>query len=198
MRDRVKNFLRQIRDLRGNKNGGDTHNLPSHEENEVNCGGADLNRAEAPSTSKCEPIEEIETNIPRPNIATILLVALLLLVFVALPVVYLLHCFDLLHTEWPRGELGHVIMDHSHPNPRSYKIEEPLALPVGEQPRSPPLPAPPQAQKCSGIQDARKFDCHPEFGASEETCKARGCCWVPRGTAREWDEEERRQVPNYV
>lgn len=197
MRDRVKNFLRQIRDLRGGKN-GDTHNLPCHEEKEIDSAGgaAVLNRTEAPSTSKYTQHEEIETSSPsRPNIACILVVTLLLLVFVALPVIYILRCFDLLHTQWPHGELGHVIMDHSHSNPNYKEMqEEPLALPVGEKLHNPHLLAPPRAHQCSNIPDVRKFDCQPENGANEKTCKERGCCWMPHGASRVWDEEERRQV----
>ncbi|KAF4522943.1 hypothetical protein B566_EDAN012638 [Ephemera danica] len=197
MRDSVKNFLRHIKDFRSPKNGGETHNLPSHEEKEVYCGGADLNRIETPSTSKYGELEEVETHSSRPNIATILLVGLLLLVFFALPVIYLLHCFGLIHSEWPHGELGHVVMDHSHP--RGYKeMEEPVAMPVAEKHRFPMLPGPPKAQACARIPDAYKFDCHPEDGADEKSCKARGCCWLPHGKSKELEDEEKRQVPLQV
>lgn len=38
--------------------------------------------------------------------------------------------------------------------------------------------------QCPKIEDAYKFDCYPEDGGSEEKCKERGCCWVPRGTKK--------------
>lgn len=33
--------------------------------------------------------------------------------------------------------------------------------------------------QCSNIPVAFRFDCHPEAGASELSCKSRGCCWNP-------------------
>lgn len=32
------------------------------------------------------------------------------------------------------------------------------------------------AQQCN-INPVRRFDCHPETGASKHTCLVRGCCW---------------------
>jgi len=29
------------------------------------------------------------------------------------------------------------------------------------------------------MEEKWRFDCFPEKGATEETCKARGCCWGP-------------------
>ena len=39
------------------------------------------------------------------------------------------------------------------------------------------------ADSCSVADDSR-FDCYPGLGASEEKCKARGCCWVPSASRR--------------
>ena len=33
------------------------------------------------------------------------------------------------------------------------------------------------------ISDNQRFDCFPDNGASEETCKQRGCCWRPASTS---------------
>ncbi|XP_065063012.1 lysosomal alpha-glucosidase-like [Rhopilema esculentum] len=40
-----------------------------------------------------------------------------------------------------------------------------------------------RADSCSVADDSR-FDCYPGLGASEEKCKARGCCWVPAASRR--------------
>lgn len=32
-------------------------------------------------------------------------------------------------------------------------------------------------QGCDNIPNARRFDCYPEEGATEQTCSNRGCCW---------------------
>ena len=35
-----------------------------------------------------------------------------------------------------------------------------------------------RSQSCN-VPDDSRFDCYPQLGATEEKCKARGCCWVP-------------------
>jgi lysosomal alpha-glucosidase len=32
---------------------------------------------------------------------------------------------------------------------------------------------------CAEVNDEDRFDCFPEFGANQEECVARGCCWRP-------------------
>ncbi|KAI1307608.1 Lysosomal alpha-glucosidase [Halotydeus destructor] len=32
---------------------------------------------------------------------------------------------------------------------------------------------------CASVADINKTDCHPEDGANEQACLARGCCWTP-------------------
>jgi hypothetical protein len=33
--------------------------------------------------------------------------------------------------------------------------------------------------RCSGFKDSDRFDCFPQQNVSEDTCKNRGCCWIP-------------------
>lgn len=35
-----------------------------------------------------------------------------------------------------------------------------------------------QGQQCGKVDDNHRFDCHPELGASQQNCEARGCCWA--------------------
>lgn len=32
---------------------------------------------------------------------------------------------------------------------------------------------------CDSIANTDRLDCFPEYGASEEACESRGCCWTP-------------------
>ncbi|XP_012261340.2 lysosomal alpha-glucosidase-like [Athalia rosae] len=38
---------------------------------------------------------------------------------------------------------------------------------------------PPAVQQCQNIPRVFRFDCHPQEGASQSSCAARGCCWEP-------------------
>lgn len=140
----------------------------------------------APDASKC----------PRPNITTFIILLLVILVFMLIPVINLSHVFRHLNSQCPPDEFKHVVTDHSHSNPRKEVIQEKdnilvfhnimkqVAEGVGHSNSvfpeyiHPPVSA--SAKQCAQISDALKFDCHPEDGASESNCKARGCCWVPK------------------
>lgn len=36
-----------------------------------------------------------------------------------------------------------------------------------------------ELEECTNVPRDRRFDCHPEDGASESACGERGCCWNP-------------------
>ncbi|XP_046402984.1 lysosomal alpha-glucosidase-like isoform X2 [Ischnura elegans] len=145
---------------------------------------------------------------PRPNIATILVCVLLFLVFVLLPAVYLLHCFDLLKSHWEVNEDGngdgpsgysaweYAMVDHTYGDSvigdfassakgkgalkkRLREIVITERPPVLETSAPTRSPTPPPHSQCSALPEARRFDCFPGEGASKEGCEARGCCWVP-------------------
>lgn len=45
-----------------------------------------------------------------------------------------------------------------------------------------PLPQKAPYAECSNIGNDGRFDCYPEgIGATQQSCEARGCCWVPAG-----------------
>lgn len=48
----------------------------------------------------------------------------------------------------------------------------------------PLLPAPPKPDyaQCKLLRNENKFDCFPENGVTQESCEARGCCWIPAKT----------------
>ncbi|KAG8228221.1 hypothetical protein J437_LFUL004346 [Ladona fulva] len=128
---------------------------------------------------------------PRLNIATILICVLLFLVFVLLPAIYLLHCFDLLKAHWEisdestSGYTGweRAMKDHSRVDSSKSEIasgDNAVVQPVSNVAAIPPTKPPPSYAQCSAIPEAQRFDCFPGEGASKEKCEARGCCWLPR------------------
>lgn len=45
-----------------------------------------------------------------------------------------------------------------------------------------PVPPKPDYAQCKLLNNEDKFDCFPENGATQESCEARGCCWIPAKT----------------
>lgn len=137
-----------------------------------------------PDASKC----------PRPSITTFVILLLVIFLFMLIPVINLTHFFHHLNSQCPPDEFRHVVTDHSHSNPRREVIQGKENIIVfhnimkqvaegGGHSNSvfpdniihPPMSA--SSKQCAQISDAFKFDCHPEDGANEPNCKARGCCW---------------------
>ncbi|XP_063242203.1 lysosomal alpha-glucosidase-like [Bacillus rossius redtenbacheri] len=129
--------------------------------------------------------EFVDSKCPHFNIAVILIVLLLAVVFVVVPLVYLLHCFDLLYTRWTTNEFT-VFADHNRDSSHEqihkhgiyvgkYRPENPAKE---TRSKSPILPR----QRCTVVPDLEKFDCYPENGASENLCLKRGCCWYKEQT----------------
>lgn len=126
----------------------------------------------------------------RPSFVSIILLLLLMLVFLILPVVYLMHCFDLIHSHWHQELSGsrHYTSNEVHYSPGS-RVHELLNELSPDEPTQrgksdhtqKPLPLPPRARapQCSNFKDVDRFDCFPESGANQAACEARGCCWSP-------------------
>ncbi|XP_077518779.1 lysosomal alpha-glucosidase-like [Amblyomma americanum] len=71
---------------------------------------------------------------------------------------------------------------------------------VGEPKSVPWRPVNPEKQNASSARCvlksvAERFDCHPEEGASQDACLARGCCWSSSGTEDDLDLEASGRVP---
>lgn len=132
----------------------------------------------------------------RPSCVSLLLLMLLMVVFLILPVIYLLHCFDLLNSTWNR-ELGlpsrHTHMSgelHYSPGSRVHELLNEMTPPESVSPspsakeKRRDLPPPPRAsgEQCSGFRNVDRFDCYPEPGSNQQDCENRGCCWQPATT----------------
>ncbi|KAF7273588.1 lysosomal alpha-glucosidase-like [Rhynchophorus ferrugineus] len=120
---------------------------------------------------------DIEVGSSRPSLATVLLFIVLSAVFLILPIIYLLNCFDIIYEHQNLKHNPIVPPDydsnadfHKYPSRGAYN---PVLLP------NPPSP---NYKQCKLLSDNEKFDCYPEGGASQEGCEARGCCWIPAKT----------------
>ncbi|XP_066997663.2 lysosomal alpha-glucosidase [Anabrus simplex] len=141
-----------------------------------------------PNPEDLEPFVQVDdSRFPCPNVAIFLVIILLSVVFILLPVVYLLHCFDLLSAHWPEEQFRRVLTDHSHSNPGKVAIHSESAECQNKSDGKNTLAnnyfertSETTFLQCSNIPDIMKFDCYPESGATEPLCKQRGCCWLPR------------------
>nr|XP_022907549.1 lysosomal alpha-glucosidase-like [Onthophagus taurus] len=125
----------------------------------------------------------------RPSLATILLLVLLTAIFLILPIIYLLHVFDVIHIAKEDFHHSRLAMkDKEHYEP-SLTVHERLqnGFPyILRHPKRSDLPPPPkpEPQQCKIITDSEKFDCYPEDGANQQKCEERGCCWVSKKQQR--------------
>lgn len=53
-----------------------------------------------------------------------------------------------------------------------------LTLALVVQSKSLPSPRIADKAECGNIQLAERYDCFPEINSNQQTCEARGCCWV--------------------
>lgn len=125
--------------------------------------------------------------LPRFNIATLLVSLLLFIVFIILPIVYLVHCFDIVYSSHREDEWNLIMKDHTHFNPSHAKHAEKSEQALSTNTIFPNILHNPPAQlepndACSDLPDNLKFDCHPEQGASADSCNSRRCCWFPKET----------------
>jgi lysosomal alpha-glucosidase len=205
MQGPIKNILRRITNL-GNVKTEETQPIESSfNEQKMNedrssvmkeTSGPEFNKLTVhySSTTKLTPVE---SKCPRPNVSTFLILLLVMTLFMIIPFVNLLHFFHLLNSQWPSNEFNRVMTDHSHSNPRKEMLQERESTVVfhnimrqvvekvahnNSVPSSHIIRPPTSASfgQCAKISDDFKFDCHPEDGANESHCKARGCCWVPK------------------
>jgi lysosomal alpha-glucosidase len=210
MKGPIKNIFRKITNLRGVKtdetqpiDSGFNEQKMSDDTSSVmkETSGAEFNRlnVHCSSTMKLTPDDR---KCPRRNVSTFLILLLVILLFIFIPVINLLHFFQLLNSQLPSSEFNRVVTDHSHSNPRNEivqgntvvfhnmmrKVEK---ITQNKSVFSNPVLRPPKSvsfEQCAKIADEFKFDCYPEAGANELLCKARGCCWVPR-KKKMWSEE---------
>jgi len=202
MQGSIKSILRRITNLGSVKSDDNKPSESSFNEHKISednstvikeTSGPEFNRLSihyssttnlTPDASKC----------PRPSITTFVILLLVIFLFMLIPVINLTHFFHHLNSQCPPDEFRHVVTDHSHSNPRReviqgkenilvfHNVMKQVAEGGGHSnsvfPDSiihPPVSA--SSKQCSQISDAFKFDCHPEDGANEPNCKARGCCW---------------------
>ncbi|GLH03610.1 uncharacterized protein GBIM_09481 [Gryllus bimaculatus] len=198
----VKTMLRKYKDSHASKKTANkSANCVTNEQGDSDSGGnmKEFNEIGTDQNSKSEDsqpfVDVVVRKFPCPNMATFLVITLLIKVFVILPVIYLLHCFDLLNTHWPNDEFRRVLTDHSHSNPRkdNHYYHSVLYHPYNDSKQhlselddisKLPLPEPALPSQCSSIPNAMKFDCYPEEGSTEDKCKKRGCCWAPAGKSQ--------------
>ncbi|XP_047112686.1 lysosomal alpha-glucosidase-like [Schistocerca piceifrons] len=101
------------------------------------------------------------------NCAVYFVFMLLFGIFVIVPAVYLLHCFDILNSKTP----AYVDIPI-----RGYQPHRAQTLHPKSRPKNLPDPPAPSVSQCS-VENSLKFDCYPEDGSNEEGCRKRGCCW---------------------
>jgi len=204
MQGSIKSILRRITNLGSVKSDDNQPIESSFNEHKINedstvikaTSGPEFNRLSehCPSTTNLTPDA---SKCPRPSITTFIILLLVILLFMLIPVINLSHFFHHLNSQSPPDEFRHVVTDHSHSNPRKEVIQGKENILVfrnimkqvaegGGHSNSvipdhiihPPMSA--SSEQCAQMSGAFKFDCHPEDGASESNCKARGCCWVPK------------------
>ncbi|XP_050301021.1 lysosomal alpha-glucosidase-like [Anthonomus grandis grandis] len=126
---------------------------------------------------------EIEGTSSRPNLATILLFIILSAVFLILPIIYLLNCFDIIyeHHNLKHNPIVQPNGERYYPSEELHKLLNDIQK---EHQRKIALPSPPKPDygECKLLKDDEKFDCYPEEGANQDGCEARGCCWIPAKT----------------
>ena len=198
MQGLIKSVLRRITNLGSVKSDENQPIGSSFNENKVNEENSTvINETLGPEFNKLSVHYSSTTNLtrgaskcPRPNITTFIILLLVILLFMLIPIINLSHFFHHLNSQCPPDEFKHIVTDHSHSNPRKEVIQgkenilifHNIMVQVAEGARhsNSVLPMSASAEQCAQISDAFKFDCHPEDGASESNCKARGCCWVPK------------------
>ncbi|XP_060535181.1 lysosomal alpha-glucosidase-like isoform X2 [Cylas formicarius] len=121
--------------------------------------------------------EEFTTS--RPSLSTILLFIVLSAVFLILPIIYLLNCFDIIY-EHQNLKHNPIVKEADHYEP-GLAVHD--SLDFGEKKiKSLPNPPAPDYDQCKLVSDDVRLDCYPENGANAEGCEARGCCWIPAKT----------------
>ncbi|KAJ8925244.1 hypothetical protein NQ315_001431 [Exocentrus adspersus] len=120
-----------------------------------------------------------------PSLPTILLVIVLSAVFIILPIVYLLNCFDMVYKHNSRRYVTNI-KEADHYGPSNLVRQQFLDAPRKESRlikiKSLPYPPKPDYNQCKSLTEAEKFDCFPDAGANAEDCETRGCCWIPAKT----------------
>ncbi|XP_066250642.1 lysosomal alpha-glucosidase-like [Euwallacea similis] len=128
-----------------------------------------------------EPDPDVEVNnSSRPSLATVLLCIVLSAVFLILPIIYLLNCFDFTY-EHENLKHNPIVQQTGGSYDPSEDIHKVLNHVVREPKILPPPPKPDYGQ-CKLLTNKEKFDCFPEDGANQNGCEARGCCWIPAKT----------------
>ncbi|CAH2008235.1 unnamed protein product [Acanthoscelides obtectus] len=116
-------------------------------------------------------VESVERKSSCPSLTTIILLLALLAVFIVLPIIYLLSCFNLIYERR---------LDEVHYQP-SKKIHDLLNAFHTESTKSNGLPIPPKPDynQCKLVTKAERFDCLSTESPNQRDCEARGCCWIP-------------------
>ncbi|XP_030765567.1 lysosomal alpha-glucosidase-like [Sitophilus oryzae] len=120
--------------------------------------------------------EDMEFTSSRPSLATVLLFIILSAVFLILPIIYLLNCFDIIYEHQNIKHNPILSPDSSELNTEvqdAAQLSKPISLP------SPPAP---DYDQCGLTAHDYRFDCYPEGGADQNSCEARGCCWLSTET----------------
>lgn len=111
-----------------------------------------------------------------PTLSTIAIIIILTAVFIVIPIIYVLNCFDVISkhspsTFWDESsalEAPLVGKSHIVVKDNEFKVVKDL-----------PFPPPPDYAFCRQLRPEERLDCYPEDGANRENCEARGCCWIP-------------------
>jgi hypothetical protein len=202
MQGSIKSILRRITNL-GTVKSDESQPIESsfneHKINEDNStviketSGPEFNRLSVHYSSRTK-LTPGASKCPRPNMATFIILLLVILLFMLIPIINLSHFFQHLNSQCPPDEFKHIVTDHSHSNPRKEVVQRKENVLVFHNIMKQVVeggghsnsvfsehnihPSSASAEQCAQISDAFKFDCHPEDAASESRCKARGCCWV--------------------
>nr|CAI5826996.1 unnamed protein product [Callosobruchus analis] len=116
-------------------------------------------------------VERLDRKSNCPSMTTILLLLALLAVFVVLPVIYLLNCFNIMYER----RLNEV---HYQPSKKIHDLFNTFHT-KSSKPKSLPNPPKPNYDQCRLVTNKDKFDCLPTESPNQQTCEARGCCWIP-------------------
>ncbi|CAG2059891.1 unnamed protein product [Timema podura] len=228
MKGAVKYLLKKWRNVGNGREIGSTEsvcNLQKEQENGSvlkSRSPAEFNRLQSQCSSRSEEFDTLEEYIveskcPQINIATLSIVILLIVVFIVLPIVYLLHCFGMLSSHWPADEFSRVLTDHSHSDPRkdgvyhfdtSYANQNHIKSVYKQKKYSsdkdgpkhlgvlkPSPPPKPTIDQCARVSDSLRFDCYPEEGANEKSCANRGCCWAKPNYTTDEPIDDQLNIP---
>ncbi|KAL1517514.1 hypothetical protein ABEB36_001270 [Hypothenemus hampei] len=123
---------------------------------------------------------DIEGNTSRPSLATVLLFIVLLAVFLILPIIYLLNCFDIIY-EHQNLKHNPIVQSPGGDTEAVGEINDVLASALSNEYKGLSPPPVPDYNQCKLLENGDKFDCFPDV-VNQEACEARGCCWIPLNT----------------